>query len=121
MRALRLKSLALTSISRILTREDIAYYRSRGFALNFDADVVTGHIDFLQIRNGYLHILDYKPEGRNEKHAHVQLTIYALALARRTGLLLKNIKCAWFDEKDYLEFFPLTGVYMPPNKERVET
>src|SRR5437868_8800223 len=22
-------------------------------------------------------------------------------------------KCGWFDEKDYFEFFPLTGVYMP--------
>lgn len=58
-----------------------------------------------------MHILDYKPEAKKEKHAHVQLTIYALALARRTGLKLKNFKCAWFDEKDYFEFFPLTGVY----------
>ncbi len=52
-----------------------------------------------------------KPEATKEKHAHVQLTIYALALARRTGLKLKDFKCAWFDEKDYFEFFPLTGVY----------
>jgi ATP-dependent exoDNAse (exonuclease V) beta subunit len=57
---------------------------------------VTGHIDFLQIRNGYIHILDYKPEARKETHAHVQLTIYALALARRTGLPLKFFKCGWF-------------------------
>jgi hypothetical protein len=94
-----------------LTRDDIAYYRSRGFDLAFDTDVITGHIDFLQIRNGYLHILDYKPEARKEKHAHVQLTIYALALARRANLPLKTFKCAWFDEKDYFEFFPLKGVY----------
>ncbi len=53
---------------------------------------------------GYVHILDYKPEARKEKHAHVQLTIYALALARSTGLKLKDFKCAWFDEKDYFEF-----------------
>jgi hypothetical protein len=52
-----------------LTREDLAYYRSRGFTLDFDADVITGHIDFLQIRNGYLHVLDYKPEAKKEKHA----------------------------------------------------
>jgi len=70
-------------------------------------------IDFLQVRDGYLQILDYKPDARKEKHAHVQLTIYALALARRANLPLKNFKCAWFDEKDYFEFFPLKGVYCP--------
>ena len=94
-----------------LTTTDLAYYRHHEFNLNFDADVVTGHIDFFQIRNGRLHILDYKPEARKETHAHVQLTMYALALARRTGLPLKLFKCAWFDEKDYFEFYPLTGVY----------
>jgi transposase-like protein len=94
-----------------LTRDDVAYYRSRGFDLNIDTDVITGHIDFLQVRNGFLHILDYKPEAVKEKHAHVQTTIYALALARRTRLPLKVFKCAWFDGKDYFEFFPLQGVY----------
>src|SRR5690348_7675901 len=94
-----------------LTTTDLAYYRHHKFALDFEAEVVTGHIDFLQIRNGHLHILDYKPEARKETHAHVQLTIYALALARRTGLPLKLFKCAWFDENDYFEFYPLTGVY----------
>jgi ATP-dependent exoDNAse (exonuclease V) beta subunit len=94
-----------------LTRDDVAYYRSRGFNLAIDTEVITGHIDFLQVRNGFLHILDYKPEARKEKHAQVQTTIYALALARRTRLPLKMFKCAWFDEKDYFEFFPLQGVY----------
>jgi len=94
-----------------LTREDIAYYRSQGFNLPFESEVITGHIDLLQVRNGFLHILDYKPDARKEKHAHVQLTIYALALSRRVGLPLKNFKCAWFDERDYFEFFPLQGVY----------
>ena len=69
-----------------LTKENIGYYRRRGFDLDFESDVITGHIDFLQIRNGYIHILDYKPEARKETHAHVQLTIYALALARRASL-----------------------------------
>ena len=49
-------------------------------------------------------------QRRSRKHAHVQLTIYALALARRANLPLKNFKCAWFDEKDYFEFFPLKEV-----------
>jgi ATP-dependent exoDNAse (exonuclease V) beta subunit len=94
-----------------LTGDDIAYYRGRGFDLDFETDVITGHIDFLQIRNGHIHILDYKPDAGKETHAHVQLTIYALALARRTSLPLKFFKCGWFDEKDYFEFFPLQGVY----------
>ncbi len=94
-----------------LTKDDIGYYRSRGFDLEFDSAVITGHIDFLQIRNGHIHILDYKPEARKETHAHVQLTIYALALARRASLPLRLFKCGWFDEKDYFECFPLQGVY----------
>ena len=99
-----------------LTQGDIAYYRERGFTLNFNSAVITGHIDFLQIRNGFVHLLDYKPEARKEKHAHVQLTIYALALSRRCNLPLKSFKCAWFDEKDYFEFYPLQGVYWPRPK-----
>jgi ATP-dependent exoDNAse (exonuclease V) beta subunit len=94
-----------------LSQEDIHYYRGRGFDLDFESDVITGHIDFLQIRNGRIHILDYKPEARKETHAHVQLTIYALALARRTSLPPKFYKCGWFDQKDYFDFFPLQGVY----------
>ncbi len=96
-----------------LTGEDIVYFRSRGFNLNFETELITGHIDFLQIRNGFLHILDYKPDARKEKHAHIQLSIYALALSRRVQLPLKYFKCAWFDEHDYFEFFPLQGVYQP--------
>jgi hypothetical protein len=94
-----------------LTGEDIAYYQTRGFDLDFESEIITGHIDFLQIRNGYIHILDYKPEARKETHAHVQLTIYALGLARRTSLPLKVFKCGWFDEQDYFEFFPPQAVY----------
>jgi hypothetical protein len=104
-----------------LTKEDIAYYRDRGFTLDFESDFITGHIDFLQVRDGYLQILDYKPDAQKEKHAHVQLTIYALALARRTNLPLRNFKCAWFDEKDYFEFFPLKGVYLPKARTQVRS
>jgi ATP-dependent exoDNAse (exonuclease V) beta subunit len=94
-----------------LTRDDIANYRGRGFDVGFESAVITGHIDFLQLRNGHIHILDYKPDARKETHPHVQLTIYALALARRTGLPLRLFKCGWFDEKDYFDFYPLQGVY----------
>jgi hypothetical protein len=69
---------------------------------------ITGHIDFLQVRNGAIHILDYKPDARTNKPI-AQLTIYALALTRLIpGLRLFDIKCAWFNENCYNEFFPRT-------------
>jgi ATP-dependent exoDNAse (exonuclease V) beta subunit len=69
---------------------------------------ITGHLDFLQIRNGAVHILDYKPDASTNKPI-AQLTIYALALTRLVpGLRLFDIKCAWFNEHEYCEFFPRT-------------
>jgi hypothetical protein len=70
--------------------------------------VITGHIDFLQVRNGAVHILDYKPDARTNKPIG-QLAIYALALTRLVpGLKLFDIKCAWFNEHEYCEVFPRT-------------
>ena len=69
--------------------------------------VLTGHIDFIQVRNGAVHILDYKPDARTNKPI-AQLTLYALALTRLAGLRLFDIKCAWFNEEQYCEFFPRT-------------
>lgn len=67
---------------------------------------ITGHIDFLQVRNGAIHVLDYKPDARTNRPI-AQLAIYALALTRRVpGLKLFDIKCAWFNEQEYCEFFP---------------
>jgi transposase-like protein len=67
---------------------------------------ITGHIDFLQVRNGAIYILDYKPDARTNKPI-AQLAIYALALTRLVpGLRLFDIKCAWFNENCYNEFFP---------------
>jgi ATP-dependent exoDNAse (exonuclease V) beta subunit len=69
---------------------------------------ITGHIDFLQVRNGAVHIPDYKPDARTNKPI-AQLSIYALALTRRApGLKLFDIKCAWFNEEEYCEMFPRT-------------
>src|SRR6516164_3853039 len=69
---------------------------------------ITGHIDFLQVRNDAVHILDYKPDARTNKPI-AQLAIYALALTIRVpGLKLFDIKCAWFNEEEYNEFFPRT-------------
>ena len=85
--------------------------------------LVTGHIDFLQIRNGMIHILDYKPKAEKEKPIE-QLTLYAMALSRLTGLRLFEFKCAWFDEKDYFEFYPLHVLHKPKKaqkRKKVET
>ena len=69
---------------------------------------ITGHIDFLQVRNDAVHILDYKPDARTNKPI-AQLAIYALGLTMRVpGLKLFDIKCAWFNEEEYNEFFPRT-------------
>jgi len=76
--------------------------------------VITGHIDFLQVRNGAAHVLDYKPDARTNKPI-AQLAIYSLALTRLIpGLKLFDIKCAWFNEKEYCEFFPRTLFAGPP-------
>jgi hypothetical protein len=58
------------------------------------------------VRDGCVHLLDYKPDARTNKPI-AQLAIYALALTHLIpGLDLFNIKCAWFNEHAYNEFFP---------------
>ena len=85
---------------------------------NFDLPkLITGHIDIIQIRNGQIHIMDYKPNAQKE-HPIEQLTLYAMALSRLTGLRLFEFKCAWFDEKDYFEFYPLHVLYKPKKGSR---
>lgn len=90
-----------------LTTEDIAALRASGLTVPIETtEPLTGHIDVLQIRNGKIYILDYKPRADKERPI-AQLMVYALALSRRTGIGLFNFVCAWFDEKDYFEFYPL--------------
>ena len=96
-----------------LTNWDAGYYRNQNgfiFPLNNYKTPITGHIDILQIRNGLIHILDYKPEADKIQPIE-QLTIYALALSRKLNTPLYYFKCAWFDEQNYYEFFPLHAVY----------
>lgn len=108
----------------LLDADDILHYKN---SLNFDVplqmeseDVITGHIDIVQIRNGMIHIMDYKPSAKKEKPIE-QLTIYALALSRLTTLRLFHFKCAWFDEEDYFEFYPLHVVYKrKPKRQKKE-
>lgn len=94
-----------------LTAEEIAYYKSKGFFVTLPESPkpITGHIDIVQARNGLIHLLDYKPKARHIDPVN-QLVVYALAFASRTRLPVKVLKCAWFDEKDYFEFFPLQAI-----------
>lgn len=69
---------------------------------------VSGHIDLLQIRQGRIYILDFKPMAVQENDQKVvsQLYFYARGLTFRTRIPLKVFRCAWFDENDYYEFSP---------------
>ncbi len=106
----------------LLEKEDVEHFKNM---LNFDVplelkkeeDVITGHIDIVQLRNGIIHIMDFKPSAKKYKPIE-QLTVYALALSRLTGLRLYNFKCAWFDEDDYFEFYPLHVVYKKKKKKK---
>ena len=98
----------------LMNSEDVKHYKHE---LNFNIPIdlndeayITGHIDLIQIRNGSVHIMDFKPSASKAKPI-AQLTLYALALSRLTGLRLYHFKCAWFDNKNYYEFFPLHVVY----------
>lgn len=96
--------------------QDLRHYKHElGFEIPLDINLeegeyITGHIDIMQLRNGLIHIIDFKPSASKEKPI-AQLVLYALALSRLTGLRLYNFKCAWFDDKNYYEFFPLHVVY----------
>jgi len=124
-----------TEVPVYLTRDDLEHMQTQlGFQMYTKSAVagsatavsnsgtgtpklITGHIDILQIRNGQIHILDYKPNAGKERPIE-QLTLYAMALSRLTGLRLFEFKCAWFDEKDYFEFFPLHVLHKPKKGRR---
>jgi transposase-like protein len=69
---------------------------------------IAGHIDLIQVSQGYVYILDYKPDAAREKDEHVasQLYLYASGLSFRAAIPLSRIRCAWFDDKLYVEFEP---------------
>lgn len=112
-----------TEVPVLLNSDDLKHYKHE---LNFevpitlkDEEYITGHIDLIQIRNGSVHIMDFKPSASKAKPI-AQLTLYALALSRLTGLRLYHFKCAWFDNKNYYEFFPLHVVYkLKKRKKRI--
>ncbi len=69
---------------------------------------ITGHVDLVQNKFGFIYVLDYKPDASRENASKVvsQLFVYALALSVRSGVWLRNFRCAWFDADNYFEFNP---------------
>jgi hypothetical protein len=66
---------------------------------------LTGHIDILRFEVGSkIGIWDFKPAAEREESAHVQVALYALMLATRTGIPLSEFECGFFDEKDAFAF-----------------
>ncbi len=106
----------------LLDADDVRHYKHElNFSIPFSLDegeYLTGHIDLIQVRNGSIYIMDFKPSAAKERPVD-QLTIYALALSRLTGLRLYHFKCAWFDDKNYYEFFPLHVVYKKKKQKRL--
>lgn len=70
-------------------------------------EALTGHIDVLRHEDdGLLGVWDYKPRAAAERGAHIQVFLYALMLALRTGLPMRAFLCGYFDEKDAYIFRP---------------
>jgi hypothetical protein len=86
------------------------YYDDRHLGL------IAGHIDVLQVSDGLVQIMDYKPDAAHENPEKVitQLNLYAIALAVRAGLHLTRIRCTYFDEEDAYSFNP-----RKPDRERI--
>lgn len=109
-----------TEVPVYLDNEDVRHMKEElKFDIPFTVEhYMTGHIDLIQVRNGAIHILDYKPNAKKE-NAVSQLIVYALALSRLTGLRLYDFRCAWFDDNAYYEFFPLHVVYRKRQRKAV--
>ncbi len=96
-----------TEVPVYLKPKDLNSLKEKGFSFSFNNDYfVTGHIDLIKIRENKVFILDYKPNAEKEK-PFAQLISYALGLSSRSKIEMKDIKCAWFDEKSFFEFSPL--------------
>ncbi|MXP42594.1 hypothetical protein GRI75_13190 [Altererythrobacter soli] len=90
-----------------LAVEDGEHLRASGFDRPAEPPPApAAYIDVLQIRDGRIHILAYKP-GACKEQPIAQLMLCALALSVLTGLSLSRFVCAWFDEHDYGEFDPV--------------
>lgn len=73
----------------LLTAQDLEHFqKEEHFTVSLllePGEIITGHINIVQVRNGMIYILDYKLQAKKEKPIE-QLTLYALApsVAQRT-------------------------------------
>ena len=59
----------------------------------------------MSARTGVDHKRATEPDATTGK-PFAQITLYALAPSHLTGIPLFDFKCAWFNERQYCEFFP---------------
>lgn len=87
---------------------EVPLWLDRGEHLIMDAfdGPLSGHIDILRWENDKIWVWDYKPKAAKEKYAATQTYAYAVMLATRTGIPLKEFRCGWFDEEDAYVFAP---------------
>jgi hypothetical protein len=82
---------------------ELTKQEKRDYGLNIE-EPLSGHIDIIQQRFEKIHILDYKPDAKkSDKTSAEQLFLYALGLNKRTGIPLRRIVCAYFDENNYFQ------------------
>jgi len=100
----------INDTATISTEVPVYLYRNEAKDLNLDHHLV-GHIDMVQVRNNRVHILDYKPDGHlNEKTTINKLTLYAIALQKRTNIRKCHFTCAYFNSSSYTELEPFTSL-----------
>jgi len=76
-------------------------------------ETLTGHIDMLRREDAHtLGVWDYKPGAAEERSAAIQVYLYALMLAIRTGLPIERFVCGYFDEHNAYTFSP-SSVRLP--------
>ena len=71
---------------------------------------LTGHIDILQIRNGKIHIVGYKPGAKREKPI-VQLMVYGICIGTVTPNWVTTVRLRVFlvRRAPLLRIFPVAG------------
>ncbi|MHA1885367.1 MAG: hypothetical protein ACW96S_09970, partial [Promethearchaeota archaeon] len=65
--------------------------------------LITGHVDLVQVEDGVVKVIDYKPEG-NFLLSLPQVAIYGYLL--KSKLKINNLKCVSFNKNEAWEYNP---------------
>jgi len=77
------------------------------FCLSFpDTGPLTGHIDLLRVVDSTIEVWDCKPDVEKADTVGMQVLVYALMLAVRTGIPLDRFRCGYFDTRTAWSFSP---------------